>query len=104
MAIPDRKDPKENIFEIVARWLQDESKGTWLLVLDNLDDDAILSTPQTATSKAQSGDGVGQLLRPSSAYLPQSQNGATLITTRTWSVATKLVEPRDIISVEPMTD
>jgi hypothetical protein len=43
--IPGRKDPKENIFELVARWLQDESKRMWVLVLDNLDDDAVLSIP-----------------------------------------------------------
>jgi hypothetical protein len=29
----------------VARWLQDESKRMWVLVLDNLDDDAVLSIP-----------------------------------------------------------
>lgn len=38
--IPGRKDLKENIFELVARWLQEESR---LLVLDNLDDVPILS-------------------------------------------------------------
>jgi len=35
--IPGRKKPRENIFELVARWLWDEKKGTWLLILDNLD-------------------------------------------------------------------
>jgi hypothetical protein len=49
--IPGRKDPKENIFGLVVRWLPDEKKGTWLLVLDNLDDD-VLSLPQMA---AESG-------------------------------------------------
>ncbi|ERF69453.1 hypothetical protein EPUS_07857 [Endocarpon pusillum Z07020] len=102
--IPRRKDPKENIFELVARWLQDESNGTWMLVLDNLDDDAVISIPQAATSKAQAGDREDRLRRPLSAYLPQSQNGAILITTRTRSVATKLVESRDVIVVDPMTD
>jgi Tetratricopeptide repeat/NB-ARC domain len=104
MKIPGHKDPKENIFELVTRWLQDESKGTWLLVLDNLDDDAVLSTPQAATAKTQSGDGISRLQRPLSAYLPQSQNGVILITTRVRSVATKLIEPRNIILVECMTD
>jgi Tetratricopeptide repeat len=102
--IPGRKDPKENIFELVARWLRDESQGTWVLVLDNLDDDAVLSFPQAAASRAQSSDRDDQLRRPLSAYLPQSQNGVILITTRTRSVVTKLVEPRDVIVVDPMTD
>ena len=102
--IPGRKDPKENIFELVTRWLRDESKGTWLLVLDNLDDGVILSAPPAATSKPQSSDSRGQIQQPLSAYLPQSQNGTILITTRTRSVATKLVERRDIILIDRMTD
>jgi hypothetical protein len=89
--IPGRKDPKENIFELTTRWLKDESKGTWVLVLDNLDDDAVLSFPQAA------------LRRPLLAYLPQSQNGVILITMRTRSVARKLVEHQEAIEVDPMT-
>lgn len=75
-----------------------------MLVLDNLDDDVVLATPQAAASRAHSGNSDGQLRRPLPAYLPQSQNGAILITTRTRSVATKLVEPRDVIMVDPMVD
>jgi Tetratricopeptide repeat len=102
--IPGCKDPKENVFDLVAKWLQDESKGTWVLILDNLDDDAVLSIPQAAVPRAQPSDKEDQLRRPLSAYLPQSQNGVILITTRTRSVAMKLVEPRDVIVVDPMTD
>lgn len=104
MKIPGCIDPKQNIFELVARWLRDESKGRWLLVLDNVDDDAVLSTPQTSASMAHVSGGDAQLRRPLSAYLPQSENGAILITTRTRSVATTLVEARDAIVVDPMND
>ena len=102
--IPGHTDPKQNIFELVARWLRDEKKGRWVLVLDNMDDDAVLSRPQVTVSRAQSGELDSQLQRPLSAYLPQSLNGKTLITTRTRSVATKLVELRDIVLVDPMSD
>lgn len=94
--IPGRKDLRENIFELMIRWLQDESKGTWMLVLNNLDDDAILSFPQTAVSEVQSVDKEDQLKRLLSVYLLQSLNGIILITTRTRSVMTKLVEPQDV--------
>ena len=87
-----RTGPKQNIFELVARWLRDETKGRWVLTLDNLDDDTVLLTPEATVPIVQAG-GDGQLRRPLSAYLPQSQNGNILITTRTRSVATKLVEP-----------
>jgi len=70
--IPGRKDPKENIFGLVVGWLPDEKKGTWLLVLDNLDDD-VLSLPQMAPeSGGQSSGSDEQLRRWLSAYLPQS--------------------------------
>jgi hypothetical protein len=42
--------------------------------------------------------------RSASNFLPQSENGAMLITTRTKSVALKLVEPRDVIMVDRMID
>jgi hypothetical protein len=38
------------------------------------------------------------------AYLPQSQNGSILVTTRSREVALKLVERSDIIAVEPMDE
>ena len=53
---------------------------------------------------AQVSGGDAQLRRPLSAYLPQSENGAILITTRTRSVATTFVEARDVIVVDPMND
>ena len=100
--IRGRKNPKENIFELVARWLRDEKIGRWLLVLDSIDDDAVLSTPQAATRGLKSDNKESQLTRPLSAYLPQSAHGAILITTRTQNVAAQLVEPQDMVPVEPM--
>ena len=81
--IPGRKDPQNNVFELVASWLQDTKKGTWLLVLDNADDDVVLSMPQASASKTTTNGRSGQLKRPLSAYLPQSVNGSLLVTTRT---------------------
>ena len=75
-------------------------------MLDNADDDVVVSVPQGSVSKTAAGGQSSQqsspLKRPLSAYLPQSANGALLVTTRTTAVADKLVEPRDMIMVEPM--
>jgi Tetratricopeptide repeat len=60
-------------------------------VLDNLDDVSALSTSQD-----------GELRRSLLSYLPQSAIGAILVTTRTSIVAAKIVEPRDVIVVNPM--
>ena len=42
-------------------------------------------------------------MRPLLSYLPQCPNGSILITTRSQTAALKLVEPRDIIAIEPMS-
>jgi hypothetical protein len=100
--IPGSADPKADIFELVSRWLRDESKGTWLLVLDNLDDVSILSTSLEAAQISQFSGRDNQLRYSLLSYLPQSANGSILVTTRTSSVAAKIVEPQDIIMVDPM--
>ena len=80
--VPGRRDPKADIFQLVSGWLRDESKGKWIMVLDNTDNAAVVSK-----------------IFP---YLPQSQNGSVLITTRSKSAALGLVEESEIIPVEPM--
>jgi hypothetical protein len=100
--IAGRKDPHNNIFELVASWLRDEKKGKWLLVLDNADDDVLLLMPQMAALRIVASNGKSPLRRPLSMYIPQSANGALLVTTRTRGVATKLAEPPDVILVDPM--
>ncbi|PSN58707.1 hypothetical protein BS50DRAFT_450258, partial [Corynespora cassiicola Philippines] len=95
--IPGRKNPKANIFRLVYDWLRD-ARRSWVLVLDNVDDAGFLSEP--CTDRGLSGDGS----QPLKAYLPQCQNGAILVTTRNRSAALELVERRDVIAVEPMSE
>ena len=88
--------------KLVRDWLHDEKNGSWLLVLDNVDD-TYLSPEAGGAGQVVQGTGVdsGNSL-PMSAYLPQSQNGSILITSRNKGVAVKLVEEKNIIVVEPM--
>jgi hypothetical protein len=72
-------------------------------VLDNVDDAGFLLSGQV------NGDGRGtinaQVIRkPLREYLPHCERGSILVTTRSKEVALKLVEQRDIISVEPMDE
>ncbi|KAJ9656881.1 hypothetical protein H2198_004634 [Neophaeococcomyces mojaviensis] len=101
--IPGRNDPQANIFELVKKWLRNEKKGKWLLVLDNADNDDILMLPQKA-KVSQSSQKLECQSLPLSDYLPQSRNGAVLITTRTANMAYHFVEPRDIIPIDPMAE
>jgi hypothetical protein len=100
--IPDRRDPKADIFKLVHNWLRDERKGKWLLILDNADDVSWLFKAETTDEAAPASWLHDRPTKPLPDHLPQSQNGSILITTRTRSVAPKLVEEGDVIAVEPM--
>jgi tetratricopeptide (TPR) repeat protein len=102
--IPGRKDPKGDIFKLVHDWLSDEKKGKWVLILDNVDDARSLVEARTTSQEAKASGLNDESTQPLFTYLPQSQSGSILITTRTRSVASKLVEESDIIVVEPMDE
>ncbi|KAF2805782.1 putative kinesin [Mytilinidion resinicola] len=97
-----RNDPQADVFKLVRSWLRNEKNGKWLLVLDNADDAAALSIPASNDQKTQASGGDGAYPRYFSSYLPQSKNGSVLVTSRTRSVALRLVEESDIIPIEPM--
>jgi hypothetical protein len=71
--------------------------------LDNVDDTGFLydvsTTGQDKPTNYVDGRRVGRLV----SYIPRSQNGSVLITTRSRHAALHLVEESDIITVEPMT-
>ncbi|KAH8779131.1 P-loop containing nucleoside triphosphate hydrolase protein [Hyaloscypha sp. PMI_1271] len=92
--IPGRQNVKADIFQLVHDWLRNESKGRWVLILDNVDDARFLLDNQPSTSASVS--------KPLREYLPQSENSCILITTRSREAALKLVEPYDVIAVDPM--
>ncbi|RAH68518.1 uncharacterized protein BO66DRAFT_412795 [Aspergillus aculeatinus CBS 121060] len=93
--IPGRKDPKVNIFQLVGGWLNDERKGKWTLVLDNVDDDEFLNK----AAPGDSGSTTGKVLLE---YIPQSPHGSIIITSRSAAVASRMVESRDITTIAPM--
>ncbi|KAH7119546.1 hypothetical protein B0J11DRAFT_582076 [Dendryphion nanum] len=97
--ISGRQDPKANIFKLVHDWLRD-GEGQWLLILDNVDDARFLLNSQ-ANGHGQAADSTNTR-RPLRDYLPCCRHGSILVTTRNKEAALKLVEQRDIITVEPM--
>jgi hypothetical protein len=96
--ISGRQNPQANIFQLVHDWLRNDRNGEWVLILDNVDDAGFLVEAQ---STGQAGRG-SEKARPLVEYLPQCPNGSILITTRSKSAALKVVEQRNIITVEPM--
>jgi len=96
--ISGRQNPQANIFQLVHDWLRSDRNGEWVLILDNVDDAGFLVEAQ---STGQDGRG-SEKARPLVEYLPQCPNGSILITTRSKGAALKVVEQRNIITVEPM--
>ncbi|KAJ5510416.1 Tetratricopeptide-like helical [Penicillium expansum] len=90
--IPGRRDPQINIFKLVENWFQDQKIGKWICILDNVDDDQLLSMRNSTNASK----------KPLLGYIPRSQNGYVIITSRSREVALKLVDHKGIIEVNPM--
>lgn len=99
--INGRKDPKANIFQLVQEWLRDSRKGGWILVLDNADDAGYLFESAVASVDAQA-DGVESIHKRLIDYLPTSEHGSIIITTRTRKVALRVIDERNMIVIQPM--
>jgi hypothetical protein len=85
--IPSTADENEDIKELVRQYLNDEAAGQWLLIVDNADDMELLF-------------GTGQS-KGIADYLPQSENGLIMFTTRHQEVAVSLADS-DVIELEEM--
>ncbi|KAK5711317.1 hypothetical protein LTR17_018488 [Elasticomyces elasticus] len=54
LKIYGRKDPKSDLLQLLRNWLRDESKGKWLMVLDNADEVGFLLEPPATLGEARS--------------------------------------------------
>ena len=85
--IPQSREDKEDIKELVRQYLSDEAAGKWLLIVDNADDmELLFGTGQSS--------GIAD-------YLPQNEKGLILFTTRHQEVAVSLADS-DVIELEEM--
>jgi tetratricopeptide (TPR) repeat protein len=100
--MPDWNNPDVNTLRLVDIWLRDEANGKWLMIVDNADDATVFSYPVSTIKKVEtskSPTSEATLLE----FLPQSQNGAILVTSRSRDVAFSITgDTRDIIRVDPM--
>jgi hypothetical protein len=102
--IADRQDPKIYIFNLVENWLRDESRGRWLLILDNVDNDQLLSSLSVAGKKDPISSQVNASTKPLSEYIPRSRNGSVIITSRARDITLKMVHHKDLIKIEPIQE
>ena len=103
--LPGRDDPKVDILRLVYNWLCDERNGRWLMVVENADDDRVLSSPGTEPGGvAHASEHLGEATSLAS-FLPQARSGWLLVTSRNLLTALNLVGRKyNVIQVEPMTE
>jgi tetratricopeptide (TPR) repeat protein len=78
--LPECDEKDTDIFNLVRGWLQHESNGPWIMIVDNVDDIAVLTARAPNTSPA---DGSGSSPVPEvREFISPSQNGSVLITSR----------------------
>ena len=99
LKLPGIQGPETDIFNDVYEWLSDEDNGSWLLVLDNADDQEIFFG---STRRPQSQNPLLQQLGMLVQYLPRSANGSTLVTTRDRRVGERFAEQDKPIIVLPL--
>jgi hypothetical protein len=80
LGIPGWNNEKSNVKRLVQQYLSQEGAGQWLLVFDNVDDVSLWT--------AGSGPGAG--LVGLMQYLPSSEQGCIVFTTRDKGTAIKL--------------
>lgn len=72
------------------------------MIIDNVDDAGLLFHDPTTPKHSQGNSHPNPI--PLLSYLPHCQNGSILFTTRSRQAALQLVEPSDIITIEPMIE
>jgi tetratricopeptide (TPR) repeat protein len=81
-----KSDSQANVLRQVSNWLRDETNGHWVMVLDNVDD--IETFFPSRERQRDEADTSAQI--PLATYLPQSRNGAILVTSRSKDAAIRL--------------
>ncbi len=91
--------PGVNRFEVLRKWLQDSKNGSWLIILDNLDDLKTLSDSGEPSCSCHPAE-----YSFLDHYLPQVPHGSVLATTRTKQVGKRLVRrPSQLIEMGLMS-
>ncbi|KAJ4160360.1 hypothetical protein NW754_003485 [Fusarium falciforme] len=111
LELPRRNDPDIDVLGLVRDWLQTEEAGSWLMVLDNVDDVNLFhpSTKASGTKAANQPTDENIVVksdqRPLAAYLPKCRSGTILVTSRSMDAAEKLTgSQKAIYRISTMDD
>jgi hypothetical protein len=100
--LPKIEHPEHDALQEVTDWLSMKKNGSWLLILDNCDDNEVLKTQVVGIPGTTSHE--ASYTRPLASYIPHSEHGLILATSRSKEVAFNLTADEDChILVTPMT-
>ena len=86
--IPGHQNPGSDILSLVKERLQDHRSGQWLMILDNADDADLMYGSES--------------LRLAN-YIPRSDQGSVLLTTRFRKVGANFTSMRNVVSLQSMS-
>ncbi|KAI0454131.1 acyl transferase/acyl hydrolase/lysophospholipase [Xylaria acuta] len=87
LTIPAAKD--EDPKELLQQYLNSDKSGKWLLIIDNIDEmEMLLGSPNQP--------GIG-------SFLPDSDNGRILFTTRPYDIASRVADDDDTVELKEMS-
>jgi hypothetical protein len=89
LGIPGIEDDKADTKTLAREWLSNQSEGTWILILDNADDEILWGRRSNPNNLELS----------LADYLPKTTNGSILVTTRSRRVATFLTGA-DVVNLD----
>ena len=98
LRLPGWDDPQVNTLQLVTDWLNNESHGNWLLVIDNADDKEVVFGPKSDSFEQQAERTVRLF-----EYLPKNRKGSIIVTTRDRRIGKLMCDNRPAISI-PVLD
>ncbi|KAJ9610503.1 hypothetical protein H2200_005280 [Cladophialophora chaetospira] len=101
LRLPGSNDPSKDMYRSLARWLEDEVNGPWLLIIDGADDDMVLGQDLLQGSKPD------RLLAKKTLidFIPRRLDSLHLLlfTTRSRDIADSVVSTGSPIHIGPFT-
>ncbi|OQO02817.1 hypothetical protein B0A48_11100 [Cryoendolithus antarcticus] len=95
LRVPGRRRPDANVFELLQNWLIAAEYGSWVLIIDNLDDRSLLRSKHDY-------DGGTSVVAKFTVALSNCTRGCVVVTSRDRDTALELVDGEELIEVGPM--
>jgi len=109
LKLPGYEDSKADLCKLVARWLDEEVNGTWLMVLDNADNANVIfpsfDSGLLSDNSDESPTNTSSNQKPLIEFLPTqlSDKKRLLITTRDRFVGEQIFDNKHCVEVLPMS-